>query len=149
MRRRAPACGALHGARPISPPTQCTVAIPVYNQRRFIARAVSSALTQVVAGLTVLVVDNCSDDGTWEALQAFLPKGVVLHRNPRNLGLFANFNRCLDLARSPYLRFLSADDVLLPGCLAAELDLMRRHPQVVMVSSRGRFISPDGRRLGN
>jgi glycosyltransferase involved in cell wall biosynthesis len=126
----------------------CTVAIPVFDQRAFIERAVRSALAQDVEGLEVVVVDNCSDDGTWEALQQFARQGVRLHRNSSNLGLFGNFNRCLELAASPYLRLLSGDDVLAPGCLQAEVEAMERNPDLAMLSTRGRFVTPEGAAMG-
>ena len=126
----------------------CTVAIPVYNQRAFIARAVRSALEQDLPALEVIVVDNCSDDGTWEELQPFAARGVKLHRNAANLGLFGNFNRCLELAGAPFLRFLSGDDVLEPGCLRAEVELMERHESLAMLGTRGRFVSAEGGDLG-
>jgi glycosyltransferase involved in cell wall biosynthesis len=126
----------------------CTVAIPVFNQRAFVERAVRSALAQGVDSLEVMVVDNCSDDGTWQALQPFSAQGVRLQRNGSNLGLFGNFNRCLELATSPYLRFLSADDALAPHCLSTEIALMERNPGVAVLSTRGRFVSPEGATMG-
>jgi glycosyltransferase involved in cell wall biosynthesis len=126
-----------------------SICIPVYNQRAFIARAVRSALAQELDGLGILVVDNQSDDGTWEALQPFAAEGVRLHRNPANLGLFGNFNRCIELADdAPYLRLLSGDDALAPGCLRAEVAAMERNPGLAMLSTRGRFVTPEGATLG-
>jgi glycosyltransferase involved in cell wall biosynthesis len=122
----------------------CTVAIPVFNQRATIERAVRSALAQKVEGLEVLVADNCSQDGTWEALQPFANQGVRLHRNAANIGLFGNFNRCLDLAASPYLRLLAGDDALAPDCLGNEIALMERNADLAMLSTRGRFVSARG-----
>lgn len=127
----------------------CTVAIPVYNQKQFIDRAVRSALDQDLPGLEVLVVDNASTDGTWESLQKFAARGVKLHRNPRNVGLFGNFNRCLELAASPYLRLLSGDDALPARCLGREVALLERHPDVVMLSTRGEFQDPSGAPMGS
>lgn len=126
----------------------CTVAIPVFNQRAFIERAVRSALAQGVDALDIVVVDNQSEDGTWEALQPFTRHGVRLHRNASNLGLFGNFNRCLELAGSSYLRLLAGDDVLAPGSLRAELELMERNAGLAMLSTRGRFVSPEGAAMG-
>jgi len=126
----------------------CTVAIPVFNQFAFIERAVRSALAQGVDDLDIVVVDNQSEDGTWEALQPFTQHGVRLHRNASNLGLFGNFNRCLELAGSPYLRLLSGDDALAPGCLRDELAIMERNPGLAMLSTRGRFVSSAGAAMG-
>jgi glycosyltransferase involved in cell wall biosynthesis len=127
---------------------RCTVAIPVFNQRGFIERAVQSAMRQD-AEPEVLVVDNASTDGTWEAVQKFAAGGVKLHRNPRNLGLFGNFNRCLELAASPYLRLLSGDDALPPDCLGKEIDLLQGHADVAMLSTRGEFVDAAGRSMGS
>jgi len=126
----------------------CTVAIPVFNQRDFIAQAVRSALDQDIPGLEIIVVDNCSSDGTWDVLQRFKSDGVKLHRNAANIGLFGNFNRCLELSNSKYLRLLSADDRLPPRCLGQEVAVLEKHPQAVMLSSRGEFIDPSGSPLG-
>ena len=126
----------------------CTVAIPVFNQRDFIVQAVRSALEQDITGLEIIVVDNCSTDGTWELLQRVAADGVMLRRNPANIGLFGNFNRCLELSTSTYVRLLCADDRLPPSCLGREIALMDAHPEAVMLSTKGRFVAATGARLG-
>ncbi|HEX3158131.1 MAG TPA: glycosyltransferase family 2 protein [Gemmatimonadaceae bacterium] len=128
----------------------CTVAIPVFNRRALVQSAVASALSQNVEGLDVLVVDNCSTDGTWEALQEFAhdPR-VRLVRNERNVGLFGNFNRCLELSRGRYLRFLCSDDRLAEDCLQGEIAVMDAHPNVSLLSTRGRQVDSSGRVLGS
>jgi glycosyltransferase involved in cell wall biosynthesis len=120
--------------------TTCTVAIPVYNRRELVQRTLESALAQDAPGLDILVVDNCSDDGTWEALQRYRDPRLRLVRNERNLGLFGNFNRCLALACGAYLRFLCSDDTLTPGTLRRELALMERYPAASLLSTRGRLV---------
>ena len=119
----------------------------MFNQEAFIERAVTSALEQ--GGVDVLVVDNCSTDRTWEAVQKFSASGVRLHRNERNLGLFGNFNRCLELASGAYLRILAGDDALPPGCLAAEVALIERHADAAMLSTRGLFVDERGSPMGS
>jgi glycosyltransferase involved in cell wall biosynthesis len=127
---------------------KCTVAIPVFNQRQFVARAIESALTQDVRGLSVIVVDNCSTDGTWELVQQYATSGVDLVRNPANLGLFGNFNRCIELAKSEYLRILCSDDALPERCLGAEISLLERLPNAAMLSTTGYYVDPTGQTLG-
>lgn len=139
----------MHGEAQISSADPiCTVAIPVYNQRAFISRSVKSALDQDGIKVRVIVVDNCSDDGTWEYLQALKCVNLAVYRNGANLGLFGNFNRCLELAQTPYIRFLSGDDVLAPRCLRGEIRAMQENADVAMLTTRGRFVTPDGKDLG-
>lgn len=120
----------------------------MFNQKAFIERAIASALDQDLPALEIIVVDNASSDGTWERVQKYAPRGVKLHRNSRNIGLFGNFNRCLELARAPYVRLLGGDDALAPRCLGRELALMERHPEVAMLSTRGEFVDSVGRSMG-
>jgi len=126
----------------------CTVAIPVFNRKDMVLRAAASALQQDVPGLDVLIVDNCSTDGTWEALQRISDPRVRLVRNSHNVGLFGNFNRCIDLATGTYLRFLCSDDTLTADCLEPEIKAMEASPSAVMLSSRARRVSPSGGVLG-
>lgn len=128
--------------------TSCTIAIPVYNRKDLILRALDSALAQDMPDLEILVVDNCSTDGTWEVLQTYTDSRLRLARNERNLGLFGNFNRCLNLAQGKYLRFLCSDDTLVPGCLRREIEIMERNPNVSLLSTRNRLVDKTGRGLG-
>lgn len=124
---------------------KCTVAIPVYNRVNMVGRAIDSALRQDGVDLEILVVDNCSIDGTWEAIQQFSDSRVRLVRNESNIGLFGNFNRCLELAQGDYLRFLCSDDELVTGCLSSEIAFMDANPSVAMLNTRGELIAPSGK----
>ncbi len=126
----------------------CTVAIPVYNRRELTRRAIDSALAQDVEGLEVLAVDDCSADDVWELLRSYTDPRFVAVRNPVNLGLFQNFNRCLQLARGEYVRLLCCDDLLPPGCLAREIPLLAAHPRVGLVTTRYQRVSENGEPLG-
>lgn len=126
----------------------CTIAIPVYNRATLIHAALASALAQDMDDLEILVVDNASTDGTWEALQHYDDPRLRLVRNESNVGLFGNFNRCLELAQGDYLRFLCSDDRLSPDCLREEINLMKRYPNAVMLSTQARSIDASGLELG-
>jgi hypothetical protein len=127
---------------------RCTVAIPVYNRKQLIRHALDSALAQDLPGLEILVVDNCSTDGTWEVLNTYSDPRLRLIRNETNVGLFGNFNRCLELARGEFLRLLCSDDALVPGCLTEEVRTMERFPTMALLSTRGRCVDPAGRVVG-
>lgn len=65
-----------------------TIAVPVYNERRRVDRALEELLkTPFPVEVEVVVVDDGSTDGTWEALQSLqLPDHVRLVRHERNRG---------------------------------------------------------------
>jgi glycosyltransferase involved in cell wall biosynthesis len=129
----------------------CTIAIPVYHrmEKALAFAAVESALAEARADVEILVIDDHTTDGTWDRLTQVVddPRARLL-RNDRNLGLFQNFNRCLDEARGQYVRILCSDDTLEPGSLGDELTVMQRHPDIALLTTRGLRIAPDGRVLG-
>ena len=96
-----------------------SVCIPTYNGADYLEDCLRSALAQTYANVEVLVVDDCSSDDTLRIAQAHAhrdPRVQVL-RNPKNLGLVGNWNRCVELARGEWVKFLFQDDLLHPQCV--------------------------------
>ena len=125
-----------------------SVAIPVFNRRHLCPKAVQSVLAQNIDDLEILVVDNASTDGTWEVLQTFKDSRLRLIRNPTNLGMFGNFNRCVELSRGEWLRILCSDDALTPNGLSEELRLLRCvSPESIVFNSAGSAISGGGEEI--
>jgi glycosyltransferase involved in cell wall biosynthesis len=88
-----------------------SVCIPTYNRARSLATAVESVLTQDVDDYELLVVDNNSSDDTAEVMAGFTNRQVRYVRNPENIGMVANWNRCVELARGRYFAMLHDDDL--------------------------------------
>ena len=91
-----------------------TIAMPVYERADFIKEALESALCQTPP-VNIMVVDNASIKTDFKALiAAYDPSRITYHRNPKNLGVHANFNQCIKLCPTPYVLILHDDDVLEP-----------------------------------
>ncbi len=68
-----------------------SVLVPVYNERHLVASSLARLLalrSEQISRLEVIVVDDCSTDGSWEALQriAASQPGLKLLRHARNQG---------------------------------------------------------------
>lgn len=100
-----------------------SVIIPVYQGKRFILGAVSSALRQTHRELEVWVVDDGSTDGTVEQLANL--NDLRLHiLKQSNAGTAAARNNALNHARGDYIAFLDADDRWFPEKIATELEVL-------------------------
>ncbi len=89
--------------------------IPVYNGERFLLRTLQSVAAQTVRPDRLIVLDNCSTDGTEKIVREFLGLKAEFIRNEKNLGLFGNMNRALEFAdQARYLHLLCADDLITP-----------------------------------
>lgn len=128
-----------------------SVCIPAFNAADYLRQAVESVVGQNYRDFEIVIVDNCSTDHT-ESLVSELQQlnngRIRFYQNDHNIGLVGNLNRCLEYAKGAYIKFLCADDMLLPECLekmAAGLDL---HPSVKLVSCGRLVIDMYGHKLG-
>lgn len=100
---------------------EVSVVIPTYNSH-FIKDAILSALSQDNAPeYEIVIVDNASDEELFidvlDFVKQCVSKKIRLYRNPTNIGMVGNWNRCIELASSRYLIFLHSDDLLLNNSL--------------------------------
>jgi len=120
-----------------------SVCIPTYNYGHFIGEAVASVLRQSLQDFEIIITDNASQDDT-EQIVAQLCEGeprIRYLRNAENLGMVANWNRCLDLATGEYVKYLCADDILQPECLKQLAGLLDAHQEASLVASARGVIS--------
>ena len=89
-----------------------SILIPTYNSAKFIARAAGSALSQTYEPTEIVVVDNASDDGTYEIVQRYASKNanIRVFQNSENVGPVRNWLRCAEEARGQYACLLFSDD---------------------------------------
>lgn len=88
-----------------------SILIPAYNCRPWVGRAVESALGQNWQRCEVIVVDDCSTDGTYEELRQF-EDSIRLERSSANGGQNRTRNRLTELSNGEWLVYLDADDAL-------------------------------------
>jgi len=113
-----------------------SICVPAFNGARFLRECLDSALAQTCADLELLVVDDGSGDDTAALARDYARRDrrVRVHENERNLGLVANWNRCVELARGTWIKPLFQDDYLEPECLARMLEAAR--PRELLVVTR-------------
>lgn len=99
------------------PEDDISILIPTYRYRDKVVRAVDSALASGAG--EVVVVDDCGRDGTIERLQRYSDPRLKVHENTHNLGLWENHLQALGMATRPWIKFIQADDYLLPEGLRA------------------------------
>jgi glycosyltransferase involved in cell wall biosynthesis len=112
-----------------------SVIIPCYNYGHYLPQAVASVLEQPGVDVDVLIIDDCSTDGSQEVVLRLAAEDdrvtAILHeKNARHI---ATYNEGLALARGDYVVLLSADDLLAPGSLSRACGLMERHASVGLV----------------
>ena len=116
--------------------TKSSVAVIVanYNYGRFVGEAIESVLLQTVPPDEVLVIDDCSTDGS-EGVIARYADRVRFVRNSRNLGIIDNFNKAVSLTTSSYIGFLGADNRMRSDYVEHCKAVLDRNEQVAVAYS--------------
>jgi glycosyltransferase involved in cell wall biosynthesis len=96
-----------------------SLCIPLYNGEKYLEQCLNSAINQTYKNIEILLVDDASTDTTWSIAKNYAAndKRIKLHRNDKNIGLVANFNKCLELANGEWLKLLLQDDYLTDNCI--------------------------------
>jgi glycosyltransferase involved in cell wall biosynthesis len=123
-----------------------TVAMAVYNVAPFIGEAVRSVLEQPFQDFELLAVNDGSTDGSGEILRAFDDRRIRV-LDQENQGIARTRNRLLSEALGEYIAVFDPDDVMLPGRLARQSDLLCRQADIGIVGGQVIQIAEDGYEL--
>lgn len=128
-------------------PQDITIAVTVYNRREFVLEAIQSALAQSVP-VKVIVVEDCGPDA---GLQDFVLKKfgdrIEYFRNPKNRGLFDNWNACIEYCRTSWLSILHDDDLLVPEFVATMLSLAGTAPERTFYHGEAAMMDANGKTI--
>lgn len=130
------------------PTPAISVAMSVYNGRRFLASAVESVLAQDFDDFEFLIVDDGSTDGSVDIIRDYAHKDARIRPILReNRGLIASLNEMLALARAPIVARMDADDICRPDRFRKQMDFLSTHPDYGVVGSWSEDIGEDGENL--
>ena len=108
---------------------QLTVSIimPAYNCMDTIRASAMSALCQTAGTLELIIVDDCSTDGTIEIIMELASSDprVKILQNESNRGVAASRNRAINVASGELIAFFDSDDLWEPDKLAKQISLMQ------------------------
>ncbi|MCI0400698.1 MAG: glycosyltransferase family 2 protein [Gammaproteobacteria bacterium] len=122
-----------------------SIGMPVYNGERWIRSAIGSILTQDYRDLELIISDNASTDATEDICREIITADprVRYYRNVKNLGVDANYNRVVQLARGCYFKWTSSNDLCAPQFISKCVGVLERRPDVVLCYPRTQLIIDD------
>jgi len=105
-----------------------SVICPTYNCEPFVAETIKSVLSQSYLDLELIIVDDCSSDGTIEIVKDFAQKDKRIRFTmlKANMGAAVARNKAIAMSEGRYIAFLDSDDKWLPEKLERQLDFMQR-----------------------
>ncbi|MCD8142037.1 MAG: glycosyltransferase family 2 protein [Clostridiales bacterium] len=125
-----------------------SVVMPAYNAASTIARAIESVLVQTYPTLELIIVNDCSSDGTGLVIEGYAHQDsrIQVFCNKEKQGVSASRNRGVREARYAWIAFLDSDDYWLPDKLEAQMQMIAADGACGLCFTASSFINAAGRR---
>ena len=122
-----------------------SVVLPNYNHAEYLPRALDALLSQERPPDEIIVVDDCSTDGSRDIVARYAVKhpSIRLVPNDRNVGVIPTLSRGLGMARGRFVYFGAADDFTLSGFFQTAIAALQTYPQAGLFFGDARLV--DGR----
>ena len=121
-----------------------SIILPVRNGGEYVKDCVNSILGQTVRDFNLVVLDNCSSDGTVEWLRSLQDPRIQLHLCDKPLGIAESWARIASVPKNEFITLIGHDDVLDSNYLATMHELIRQHPNASLYQAHFRFIDGQG-----
>lgn len=106
-----------------------SIIMPAYNCEKFIKKAVGSVQKQTYTDWELLIVNDCSSDGTVDIINSMSADDsrIKLFHNSKRSGAAATRNKAVKNATGKYIAFLDSDDVWTSDKLEKQIGFMEKN----------------------
>lgn len=127
-----------------------TIGIPVYNEEKYLAQTIESAINQEFKDIDIVISDNGSTDKSVEIIKKYcnIDKRIKPIYKERNMGPTANFHSLLENTTSKYFVLLGAHDLFLPNYIGEAVAFLESNPDYVMAYPQSRLADGNDEELG-
>ena len=103
-----------------------SIIMPTYKCGQFIERSIKSVQTQTYQNWELIIVDDCSNDGTVGIVMDLFKtdKRISIYQNNSNSGAAVSRNTALRHATGRWIAFLDSDDLWAPDKLEKQIRFM-------------------------
>jgi glycosyltransferase involved in cell wall biosynthesis len=126
-----------------------SVYIPSYNQKRYLDEAIKSVLAQTLRPHQVIIVDDCSTDGSQNLIAGYAeryPELVTAIYHNRNRGIARTRIDALEAVTGDYVTYVDGDDRYLSTKLEKEARALGDNADAQIAFSNYYFINARGAR---
>jgi len=128
----------------LTPYVPVSVIMTVYNGEAFLREALDSIFSQTFTDFEVVVVNNCSTDGTGDILESIDDPRLRVVNAPRHGSFCYGIRLAYQFARGRYIAVNDADDVSLPQRLEHQKEFLDRNTSAGLVSAQYQEIDLGG-----
>ena len=125
-----------------------SIITPVFNAEKYLRYTLQCVLNQTYFDWEMILVDDCSTDGSWSILKQFAlsDNRFKIYKNSKNSGSGVARNFAIEKAVGQYIAFLDSDDLWPPNKLMVQIDFMSKNNIAFSHTSYG-YINENGERI--
>ncbi len=124
-----------------------SIILPVKNGRKYVKECIQSILSQSLNDFNLLVLDNCSSDGTLQWIQSLNDERIIIDRSEKPLSIEENWGRILSIPKNEFITLIGHDDILKPEYLKVMNDLINKFPDASLYQTHFNYIDSGGKKI--
>jgi glycosyltransferase involved in cell wall biosynthesis len=109
-----------------------SVILPVYNCVSYVAEAIESILDQTYQNLEIIIVDDNSNDGTYELCKQYIDNRIHLFRRDCRMGISENLNFAFEQSLGDFIVRMDGDDISELTRIEKQVSWMQSNPEIIV-----------------
>lgn len=124
---------------------QVSIILSSLNHARFLPEAIESVLQQTFSDFELFIIDDASEDDSWDVIRRYQDSRIIAIRNPQRMRGAYGFNKIIqDRAQGEFIAIHHSDDVWAQEKLEKQIDFLKAHPEVAVVFTHVQLIDELG-----
>ena len=116
----------------------------VYNGEEYLYSSINSVLNQTFSDFELVIIDDCSNDKTYNIINDFKDSRIVYSRNIKNIGQTPSLNIGVKLSKGKYIARIDADDLYIDNKLEKQFYFMEKNPEITVCGTQSKCIDENG-----
>ena len=117
-----------------------SIILPVLNGGNYVKDCINSILSQTYTNFNLIVLDNCSTDGTKEWIESLNNSRIIVYSSKTHLSITESWSRAKDIKKNEFMTMIGHDDLLYPDFLAKINTLITENPAASIYQTHFKFI---------
>jgi glycosyltransferase involved in cell wall biosynthesis len=114
-----------------------SICMAVFNGEKYLSLQLESLINQSYSNMEIIIVNDCSDDGTDRILKNFSEKHdfIKVYKNKENIGFIKNFEKAISLANGDYIALADQDDIWAIDKLEILINMIKNTDSLLVYSN--------------
>lgn len=124
-----------------------SVVMPAYNGEKYINTAIESIVEQTYSQWELIIVDDASDDNTFQIIKHYLDPRIKVLQNNSNCGISYTTNKAIANSSGKYIALLDDDDMATSKRLELQVEYLEKNEDIDILGGRSVCIDEEGKFL--